>query len=74
MTRSFVDGAPVATGRETQPGPTTDQTIPVAATIQISIQEWWRYRLAAQADRPGTPAPVPPPPAADGDDTSPAPA
>jgi predicted PurR-regulated permease PerM len=23
--------------------------IPVAATIQISIQEWWRYRLAAQA-------------------------
>ncbi len=27
--------------------------IPVAATIQISIQEWWRYRLAAQAEDAG---------------------
>ena len=49
--------------------------IPVAATIQISIQEWWRYRLAAQAERLGTALPAPAPAlAADDDDTSPAPA
>jgi len=47
--------------------------IPVAATIQISIQEWWRYRLAAQADQLGTSLPLPAP-LADDDDTSPAPA
>ena len=37
--------------------------IPIAATIQISVQEWWRYRVAAQmeavivtpGDRPATP-------------------
>ena len=42
--------------------------IPVAATIQISVQEWWRYRLAAQAER----TPAPPEPAVD--DAPPAPA
>jgi len=46
--------------------------IPVAATIQISIQEWWRYRLAAQADQAGTAMPVPAPAAGD-DDAAPAP-
>lgn len=25
--------------------------IPVAATIQISVQEWWRYRIAGQAEK-----------------------
>ena len=36
--------------------------IPIAATIQISVQEWWRYRIAAQreaivapGDGPATP-------------------
>jgi predicted PurR-regulated permease PerM len=47
--------------------------IPVAATIQISIQEWWRYRLAAQAELSGTAVAVAPPEAGD-DDTAPAPA
>ena len=47
--------------------------IPVAATIQISIQEWWRYRLAAQAELTGAAEVVPPPDAGD-DDTAPAPA
>ena len=45
--------------------------IPIAATIQISVQEWWRYRIAAQlertlvtpGDRPITP-PADDPPAA----------
>ena len=48
--------------------------IPVAATIQISIQEWWRYRLAAQTELLGAAASVPAVPAADDDDPSPAPA
>jgi len=48
--------------------------IPVAATIQISIQEWWRYRLAAQAELSGTAVAVPSPEAGDDDDTAPAPA
>ena len=47
--------------------------IPVAATIQISIQEWWRYRLTAQAERLGTALPSPAL-ATDDDDASPAPA
>ncbi len=46
--------------------------IPVAATIQISIQEWWRYRIAAQAEQLGTAVPAPAPAADDGD-VSPAP-
>jgi len=46
--------------------------IPVAATIQISIQEWWRYRLAAQAELLGGAVPVTA--AADGEDAPPAPA
>ncbi len=50
--------------------------IPVAATIQISIQEWWRYRLAAQAEpsAPRSTAPTAAPHAADDDDAPPAPA
>ncbi len=40
--------------------------IPVAATIQISIQEWWRYRVAQREEALGLrppPAPPDPPPA-----------
>jgi predicted PurR-regulated permease PerM len=46
--------------------------IPVAATIQISIQEWWRYRVAARAEQLGIAVPVRAP-AVDDDDASPAP-
>lgn len=42
--------------------------IPVAATIQISVQEWWRYRLAARLPA----GEVPPPPTPE--DAAPAPA
>ena len=47
--------------------------IPVAATIQISIQEWWRYRLAAQAELTGA-ADAGPQPEPGDDDIAPAPA
>ena len=39
--------------------------IPIAATIQISIQEWWRYRVAQRLSPPPAPEAPPdePPPA-----------
>ncbi len=48
--------------------------IPVAATIQISVQEWWRYRVAAQAEQIIAPASAIVPASALPDDTPPAPA
>jgi predicted PurR-regulated permease PerM len=51
--------------------------IPVAATIQISIQEWWRYRVAQREAALGlTPPPAepPPPPAPPAAGPEPAPA
>ncbi len=48
--------------------------IPVAATIQISVQEWWRYRVAAQSEALIAPAGTSVPASALPDDTPPAPA
>lgn len=43
--------------------------IPVAASIQIAVREWWGHRLAA---RPAEPPPSPPPPAVEGPPPAPA--
>lgn len=51
--------------------------IPVAATIQITVQEWWRYRLAEREEAATGQSPPPPDeagPAEDSSGPSPAPA
>ena len=46
--------------------------IPIAATIQISVQEWWRYRIAAQREAIVTPGDGPATPIILQDDDPPA--